>query len=89
VRQKSVASSNSGCVGDYPKLLSLFINAKREVYSLIYEHEVREGQIAVTRTSFEDPSGFSPPTHIWVEDKLPWVTINDGLPPYAQWVVPD
>ena len=89
MRPKSVASSNSGCVGDYPKLLSLFINAKREVYSLTYEHEVREGQIAVTLTSFDDPSGFSPSAHIWVEDKLPWVTINVGLPQYAQRVVPD
>jgi len=53
---------------------------------LTYEHEDREGQVDVTLTSFDDPSGFSPSAHIWVEDKLPWVTIDDGLPQYPQTV---
>jgi len=57
--------------------------------SLTYEHEDRYGQIDVTLTSFDDPSGFSPSAHIWVDDKLSWVIIDDGLPQYAQWVVPD
>ena len=57
--------------------------------SLTYEHEDRAGQIDVTLTSFDDPSEFSPSAHIWVDDKLPWVTIDDGLPQYGQWVVAD
>ncbi len=57
--------------------------------SLTYEHEDRDGQVDVTLTSFDDPSGFSPSAHIWVDDRLPWVIIDDGLPQYAQWVVPD
>jgi len=48
--------------------------------SLTYENESRPGQIDVTLTSFEDPSMFTPRSHIWVEDKLPWVVIDDGLP---------
>lgn len=55
--------------------------------SLTYEHEDRAGQIDVTLTSFDDPSALSPSAHIWVEDKLPWVTIDDDLPQYSQWVV--
>ena len=54
--------------------------------SLTYEHEDRAGQIDVTLTSFDDPSGFSPQSHIWVEDKQPWVRIDDGLPQYPQRV---
>jgi len=55
--------------------------------SITYEHSDRKGQIDVNLTSFDDPSLFAPSAHIWVEDKLPWVSIDDGLPQYAQWVV--
>lgn len=57
--------------------------------SLTYEHEDRVNQVDVTLTSFDDPSSFSPSAHIWVEDKLPCVVIDDDLPQYAQWVVSD
>ena len=57
--------------------------------SLTYEHEDRAGEIDITLTSFDNPSDFSPQSHIWVEDKLPWVSINDGLPQHAQRVVSD
>lgn len=54
--------------------------------SLTYEHEDRDGEIDVTLTSFDDPSEISPAAHIWVEDKLPWVCIDDGLPQYPKTV---
>jgi len=54
--------------------------------SLTYERADRAGEIDVTLTSFDDPSEFSPKAHIWVEDKLPWVSIDDGLPQYLQTV---
>ncbi len=57
--------------------------------SLTYEHEDRQGEIDVTLTSFDDPSQFSPTAHIWVEDKLPWIEITDGLPQYAKDVASD
>jgi hypothetical protein len=56
---------------------------------LTYEHEDRAGQIDVSLTSFDDPAEISPSAHIWVEDKLPWLIIDDGLPQYARWVVSD
>jgi len=55
--------------------------------SISYEHNDRKGQIDINLTSFDDPAGFSPSAHIWVDDKLPWVSIDDDLPQYAQWVV--
>ena len=41
-------------------------------------------EIDLTLVSFEDASPYAPRAHIWVEDKLPWVHIDDGLPQYAQ-----
>ena len=55
--------------------------------ALTYEHEKREGEIDVTLTSFDEPSRFSPQAHVWVEDKLPWISIDDGLPQYQKTVV--
>lgn len=55
--------------------------------SITYEHSDRQGQIDVNLTSFDDPSLFAPSAHIWIDDKLPWVCIDDGLPQHAQWVV--
>ncbi len=55
--------------------------------SITYEHSDRQGQIDVNLTSFDDPARFTPSAHIWVEDKLPWVSIEDDLPQYPQWVV--
>jgi len=57
--------------------------------SLTYEREDRQGEIDVTLTSFDDPSQFSPTAHIWVEDKLPWIDITDGLPQYVKTVTSD
>lgn len=50
--------------------------------TLTYEHESRTGQIDITITSFDNPIQFAPVAHIWVEDKPPWVSIDDGLPRY-------
>jgi hypothetical protein len=52
--------------------------------SLTYESAARAGQVDITITSFDEPSQFSPQSHVWVEDKLPWVVISDGLPQYAK-----
>ena len=54
--------------------------------SLTYEHANRSGEIDVTLTSFDNPTAFTPAAHIWVEDKLPWVEIDDGLPRYRKTV---
>lgn len=50
--------------------------------SLTYEHENRQGQVDITLPSFDDPGAITPRSHIWIEDKLPWVTIDDDLPQY-------
>lgn len=54
--------------------------------SLTYEHERRSGDIDITITSFDDPSQFPPRAHIWLEDKVPWLTIGDDLPRYRRTI---
>ena len=43
--------------------------------------------LAATRSTSRWPrwrisAALSPQAHIWVQDKLPWVQINDSLPQY-------
>lgn len=48
--------------------------------SLTYRRDGRPLEIDVTLASLDDPTLLKPDVHIWVRDKLPWVTIDDGLP---------
>jgi hypothetical protein len=54
--------------------------------SISYRHERRQGQIDLTLASMDHPGSFTPVAHIWVEDKLPWLGIDDGLPRYQKTV---
>jgi hypothetical protein len=38
----------------------------------------------VTVCSFDQPAILTPADHIWVEDRLPWIRLADGLPAYGQ-----
>jgi hypothetical protein len=50
--------------------------------SLTYRHTLRAGDLDFTLVSLDDPAALAPCMHIWVQDKLPWVQLNDGLPQY-------
>jgi len=50
--------------------------------ALTYTHARRPGEVDITLASLDDPEALPPAAHIWVADKLSWVTIADGLP---QW----
>lgn len=50
--------------------------------SLTYSHTLRARDVDFTLVSLDDPSAFAPQMHIWVQDKLPWMTLNDGLPQF-------
>jgi len=32
--------------------------------------------------ALDDPSALVPQMHIWVQDRLPWITLSDGLPQF-------
>ena len=54
--------------------------------SLTYEHADRAGEIDVALVTLDEGSGLVPRRHIWVQDKLPWVEIDDGLPQFESVV---
>lgn len=51
--------------------------------SLTYLNEARAEDIDLVLASLDDPGALAPTMHMWVKDKLPWVSIEDGLPRYA------
>ena len=55
--------------------------------SITYTNEGRPEDIDVTLSTLDDPAILPPRAHIWVEDKLPWVSIGDDVPAYP--TVPD
>jgi hypothetical protein len=47
----------------------------------------RNGTAAgVALAVFDDRNAFSPTEHIWVSEKMHWVTLDDGLPQYQETV---
>lgn len=54
--------------------------------SLTYANSRRVGEIDITLATLDRPGDFMPRSHIWVEDKLPWVVIADELPQYRTTV---
>jgi hypothetical protein len=52
--------------------------------SMTYRRDDRSDEIDVTVSSLDDPAALVPETHIWVEDKLPWVAIADGRAQFAR-----
>jgi hypothetical protein len=41
-------------------------------------------EIDVTVCSFDEPAKVTPADHTWVEDRLPWIQLADGLPTYRR-----
>lgn len=53
--------------------------------ALTYVHAMRPEQIDVTLATMDDTRDLRPEAHIWVSQKLMWVTLADGLPQHAGW----
>jgi hypothetical protein len=50
---------------------------------LTYRHAARPAELDVAIATLDDAARFPPQMHVWVADKLPWVSITDGLPQFA------
>ena len=49
----------------------------------------KDGTMAgVALAVFDDRHAFAPTEHIWVSEKMTWVTLEDGLPQYPEHAVP-
>jgi hypothetical protein len=51
---------------------------------LFFEDSKDSKMIDVTIASLDDPTPFAPTKAIWLEDKLPWVTIDESLPSFPK-----
>ena len=50
--------------------------------SITYQHNARGEEIDIALVTLVEPKSFEPQRHIWVQDKLPWINISDGLPQF-------
>jgi hypothetical protein len=57
--------------------------------SLTYRHDEDPDTVDVTAASLDRPDEFPPTRHIWLEDKLAWEGVEDGLPRFEQGGGPD
>lgn len=53
--------------------------------ALSYAHEQRAGEIDIALATLDDPARYEPECHIWVEDRLPWMRIEDGRPQFQRY----
>ena len=53
--------------------------------SLTYRHYKRPDEVDICLATLDEPRLVRPEYHIWVSDKLPWVSIDDGLQQYPEW----
>ena len=51
---------------------------------LFFEDTKDSDTIDVTIASLDDPAPFAPQKAIWLEDKLPWVTLDESLPSFPK-----
>jgi hypothetical protein len=51
---------------------------------LFFQDSKDSDTIDVTIVSLDDPSPFAPQKAIWLEDKLPWVVIDESLPSFQK-----
>jgi hypothetical protein len=50
--------------------------------TLSFVNQTRAQDTDLTLASLDEPQQLAPAMHVWVQDKLPWLAIADGLPQY-------
>lgn len=51
---------------------------------MAYESDGRPDHVDLYACSLADPSAFTPRTHVYVEEQVPWFEMLDDLPRYAK-----
>ena len=55
---------------------------------LTFQHPEYPDDIDVTVCSMDDPGLYPPKGHIWLEDKISWIDLNDDLPQHRGYPKP-
>ena len=53
--------------------------------ALTYAAKKWAGEIYVTAATLDEPGAVTPTAHVYVEEKLPWVRLDDGLPQHQRF----
>jgi hypothetical protein len=53
--------------------------------AITYGHQARPEEIDVAIATLDEPASLQPEYHVWVSQKLPWVTLEDHLPQFPEW----
>jgi hypothetical protein len=51
---------------------------------LFFEETEDSDTVDVTIASLDEPAPFAPQKAIWLEDKLPWITLDNSLPQFQK-----
>lgn len=51
---------------------------------LSYESAERAAEIDVLVGTFDDPAAIQPTLHVWTEERLPWLHLDENLPRYPK-----
>jgi hypothetical protein len=54
--------------------------------ALTYRNEARAAEIDVTLATLDEPAAIAPQMHLWVAERLPWISLTDGLPQFPAGV---
>ena len=55
---------------------------------MAYEHDNLDHEIHLYATTLDDPLQYTPERHVFVAEKLPWLTVEDDLPRHlSSWEV--
>ena len=53
-------------------------------HALTFVNSQDTDEVDVTVCTFDQPEATTPGDHTWVEDRLPWIRLDDGLPTYGR-----
>ncbi len=53
--------------------------------SSISYHKIGGDSVDITVGTFDDPNSVKPAKHIWDKRRIPWITLDDGLPHFSEW----
>jgi hypothetical protein len=76
-------------IGDAPMRYNSSPNVERTFCRtcgtpLTYQRTDEPDTIDVTTATLDTPEAFAPSREIWLEDRLPWESLNPTLPHYAR-----
>jgi hypothetical protein len=80
------ALSVEGDIAQYPSSEALERVFCRKCGSRLFSRRTNGTMVGVALAAFDDRNAFAPTEHIWLQEKMAWVRIDDGLRQYKQSV---